>query len=144
MPIKPENRGRYPANWKEIRARILVRANNRCELCRVSNGVTVMRGMAKDKGAYQLPDGVTYSEKNGGLICLRPFDFIGYAVKIVLTIAHLDHIPEHCGDDNLKAMCQKCHLTYDAEHHAKNAAATRRARKAIGDLFDAAREAIEQ
>lgn len=26
MPIKPENRGRYPANWPEIRARILERA----------------------------------------------------------------------------------------------------------------------
>jgi hypothetical protein len=97
--------------------------------------------MGKDKGAYQTPDGVTHSELNGGLICLRPFDFIGYSVKIVLTIAHLDHVPEHCDDDNLKAMCQKCHLKYDAEHHAKNAAATRRARKAIGDLFG---EAIEQ
>lgn len=136
MPIKPENKARYPSNWKEIRAQILERAAHCCELCRVPNGVTVMRGMGKDKGAYQLPDGVTHSEKNGGLICLRPFDFIGYAVKIVLTIAHLDHVPEHCSDGNLKAMCQKCHLTYDAEHHAKNAAATRRARKAIGDLFE--------
>lgn len=31
MPIKPENKGRYPKNWKEIRQQILQRANNRCE-----------------------------------------------------------------------------------------------------------------
>lgn len=33
MPIKPENRKRYPANWKDIRKDILKRADNKCELC---------------------------------------------------------------------------------------------------------------
>ena len=37
MPIKPENKSRYPKNWKEIRERILKRANNRCEFCGVEN-----------------------------------------------------------------------------------------------------------
>jgi hypothetical protein len=37
---------------------------------------------------------------------------------VVLTVAHLDHMPEHCDDDNLMAMCQRCHLSYDADHHA--------------------------
>ena len=37
MPIKPENKSRYPKNWKEIRERILIRANNRCEFCGVEN-----------------------------------------------------------------------------------------------------------
>lgn len=37
MPIKPENRDRYPSNWKDIRADILKRANNRCEFCGVEN-----------------------------------------------------------------------------------------------------------
>lgn len=32
MPIRPENRDRYPPDWPEIRARILRRAGNRCEL----------------------------------------------------------------------------------------------------------------
>lgn len=36
--------------------------------------------------------------------------------KIVLTVAHLDHQPENCDDDNLKAMCQKCHNNYDRQH----------------------------
>lgn len=38
MPIRPENRARYPANWKEIRARIQERAGDCCEECGVPNG----------------------------------------------------------------------------------------------------------
>ena len=37
--------------------------------------------------------------------------------KVILTVAHLDHKPENCTDENLMAMCQKCHLNYDAHHH---------------------------
>jgi len=29
---------------------------------------------------------------------------------------HLDHDPENCEYDNLKAMCQKCHNKYDRAH----------------------------
>ncbi|RUQ28768.1 MAG: hypothetical protein EKK68_14035 [Candidatus Competibacteraceae bacterium] len=32
MPIKPENRHRYPKDWKAIRAAILERAGHRCHL----------------------------------------------------------------------------------------------------------------
>lgn len=49
--------------------------------------------------------------------------------KVILTVAHLDHDPQNCADENLKALCQKCHLSYDAKHHARNAAITRRNRK---------------
>lgn len=35
MPIKPENKARYPADWKAIRARILERAGDRCRLALV-------------------------------------------------------------------------------------------------------------
>lgn len=49
--------------------------------------------------------------------------------KVVLTVAHLDHNPQNCADENLKALCQRCHLTYDARHHAKNASITRYKRK---------------
>ena len=44
---------------------------------------------------------------------------------VVLTVAHLNHTPEDCRDDNLKAMCQACHLNYDRDHHAETAARTR-------------------
>jgi len=36
---------------------------------------------------------------------------------VVLTVAHLDHDPSNCDDDNLEAMCQKCYLRYDQHHH---------------------------
>jgi hypothetical protein len=34
------------------------------------------------------------------------------------------------------AMCQRCHLSYDAHRHAHNARQTRRRRKAAGELFE--------
>ena len=37
MPILPENKSRYPKNWKQIRADILKRANNKCEFCGIEN-----------------------------------------------------------------------------------------------------------
>ena len=38
-------------------------------------------------------------------------------VKVVLTIAHLDHDETNLSvrDERLKAMCQLCHLRYDAK-----------------------------
>ena len=49
--------------------------------------------------------------------------------KVILTVAHLDHDPQNCIDTNLKALCQRCHLKYDNEHHKRNAAATRLRKK---------------
>ena len=57
--------------------------------------------------------------------------------RVVLTIAHTDHMPENCHPTNLRALCQRCHLAYDAAHHAKTAYQTRRRGRALGDLFDA-------
>jgi len=44
---------------------------------------------------------------------------------ICLTIADLDHTPENCERENLRALCQRCHNRYDAWHRAE----TRRQRK---------------
>lgn len=106
MPIRPENRARYPQDWPLISARIRnERAGGRCE-CEgeCGRGVHAGRCMAL----------------NG-----QPSPYTG--TKVVLTVAHLDHTPENCDDANLKAMCQGCHLRYDAEHHAETAASTRAA-----------------
>ena len=35
MPIRPEMRGRYPAEWPAVRAAIMERAGDRCEWCGV-------------------------------------------------------------------------------------------------------------
>ena len=47
-------------------------------------------------------------------------ELTGKLAYVVLTIAHLDHIPEHCDPDNLRALCQRCHNRYDAEHRRKS------------------------
>jgi hypothetical protein len=38
-------------------------------------------------------------------------------LTIVLTVAHLNHVAGDDRDENLAALCQWCHLHYDAEHH---------------------------
>lgn len=46
-------------------------------------------------------------------------ELVGKPFRIVLTVMHLNHIPEDIRDENLKAACQRCHLRYDAERHKK-------------------------
>lgn len=141
MPIKPENRGRYPANWQEIRASILARAGNRCEQCFAVNGDIIAHGIGKDADTYMTDEAKVFDANNGkylGQWRMSDYECNQDGVKIVLTIAHLDHTPENCDPDNLRAWCQRCHLRYDAKHHAENARRTRHERKAVGDLFAAA------
>lgn len=111
MPIRPENRDRYPADWKEISRSIRARAGYRCE------------------GSPAYPD---CRAENGER---HPVT----GSRVVLTVAHLDHTPENCDPANLMAMCQRCHLTYDREHHAQTRYRTRREASRTVDMFDAAR-----
>lgn len=137
MPIKPENKARYPENWKDIRAAILFRANDCCEQCKVPNRERIARGAGSDVDTYMLNDAEVYCANTGeNLGRKRMSDYnVKNMVDIVLTIAHLDHAPENVDESNLKALCQRCHLRYAAAHHAETARTTRHARKAIGDLF---------
>jgi len=115
MPIRPEERARYPDDWPAISLRIRTeRARGCCEcvgqcgkhaeLCTARNGE---------------PHPVTES-------------------RVVLTVAHLNHTPEDVRDENLAAMCQSCHLAYDGPHHAETRARTletRRLAAGIEPLF---------
>ena len=129
MPIKPENKARYPANWKAIRAAILERAGNRCEWsgCGVANrSIGIWR-----KGVFhKLAD----NRADADLAC-DAAEEDGYKVtEIVLTIAHLDHTPEHNDPSNLMAMCQRHHLAYDQAHHTTNSYMTRKAKANTQEL----------
>jgi hypothetical protein len=114
VPIRPENRDRYPADWPTISLDIRTnRANGRCE-CLGECG----RG-THDGRCPNINGGQAY----------------GTGSRVVLTVAHLDHTPENCDPANLRAMCQGCHLHYDRDHHRHTAAATRRAAiEAAGQL----------
>ncbi len=99
MPFQAE---RYPENWKEISLRIREREGWQCKWCGAVNGQ---------------PNPATGS-------------------KVVLTVAHLgttypDGRPGDVydkmdvRDENLAALCQRCHLNYDRAEHIFNAARTR-------------------
>ncbi|MDU6555123.1 MAG: hypothetical protein E6507_09740 [Prevotella bivia] len=54
--------------------------------------------------------------------------------RIVLTIAHLDHTPEHCSPENLRALCQRCHNRYDAEHRKETRSNNKKVKRMVGIL----------
>jgi hypothetical protein len=118
MPIREENRARYPKDWKAISLRIRnERAGGRCECV----------GECGDDHAG-----------DGRCLALN-YELHPYTgSKVVLTVAHLDHTPENCGDDNLKAMCQRCHNRYDMPMRRAGMAERARAKMAAADLFEAA------
>lgn len=122
-PIRASERARYPADWPAISLRIRkVRARGKCE-CTGQCGHDHRAELIAYAGEENLRPGLDHSRciaRNG----LR--HWLTESV-VVLTTAHLDHQPENCDDDNLLAMCQRCHLAYDAEHHAETRAANRQA-----------------
>lgn len=180
MPIKPENRSRYPANWTEIRAAILERAGHRCEYrdlhgyrCRAQQYAV---GHWRESVLWRLPQGFdhlqrrdrqwtplegnrplstaadnqfwnagegrgAYSEhwshKEATAFVARYWDRHDEdrPTIVVLTIAHLDHQPENCTPENLRALCQRHHLAHDHAHHRANAQATRRAKARTLEMF---------
>lgn len=114
MPIKPEKMKRYPGGsihskeWRAFRAFILFRAANRCE------------------GTPQRPE---CRAANG-----QPHPETGS--QVVLTIAHMDHDESHADPDRCRALCQRCHNKWDAEHRRQNAARTRREKSDQMDWID--------
>lgn len=82
----PIDYSKYPINWADIRTQILKRAAFRCE------------------GSPKYPE--CRAEQ------YRPHPETGS--RVVLTVAHLDHDVSNNAPENLRAWCQRCHLTYDA------------------------------
>ncbi len=113
MPI---NYKRYPPEWNIIVSKILIRAKCRCEICGLRNKSTAysISLYVKENGRYKLCSiwfrSRQDAEREDKYNNIKP-------VKVVLTIAHLDHDEENWNIkmDRLKAMCQLCHLRYDAK-----------------------------
>lgn len=141
MPIRPELRKFYGPHWKKvIRPRILARAGDKCENCAAPNHTTVLRAFAwwtpanATSTAFWATGGQPLQELPwagpGIPPTIRGFPFHDrmHWTGIVLTVAHLNHIPGDDRDENLKALCQWCHLDHDKDHHK----ATRATRKDAG------------
>ncbi|MFC3674706.1 hypothetical protein [Ferrovibrio xuzhouensis] len=109
MPIRPENKARYPANWSsEIVPAVRARSGGRCEFEVDGGRCPALQGE---------PHPITGS-------------------KVVLTVAHLDHQPENCDMANLKDACQRCHNRYDMPMRRAGMQARAHASRAVGDLFE--------
>ena len=112
MPIKSETAALYGPDWTEISLEVRERAGWRCE---------GSPAYPRCRAAHHCPHPDTGS-------------------TVVLTVAHLDHDPANNGAPgdrpNLRAWCQRCHMNYDRALHLRNANESRRARKALGDLFE--------
>ena len=106
--MSPMRRDEYPRDWKQKSDSIRFgRAGGRCEC----EGECGAGHEGRCEARHGQPHPVTAS-------------------KVVLTTAHLDQEPRNCDPANLRAMCQRCHLAYDAEQHRLNAAWTRAGRPA--------------
>ena len=115
MPIKKENRAKYPKEWPLISRLIRkYRAGERCE-CQGECG--------------QSHGSIGYCTAHNG----RRHPITGSLV--VLTVAHIDQDPTNNRESNLLALCQRCHLALDAKPSRAKAAKTRRARKAVRELL---------
>ena len=120
MPIRKENKLRYPKNWKtDVRPRIMARAMHNghacCEHCLAPNHMWV--------------------ERTNGFADSWRISMEGKGVRIVLTIAHMNDVIEDCSDENLRALCQLCHNRYDQPKRQEGMRLRRIAERASGDLF---------
>jgi 5-methylcytosine-specific restriction endonuclease McrA len=146
MPIRPENKGRYPADWGTISRQIREDAGQMCQRCGAPNGQFIRRGWSKDKRAiWRLTSDSAYEDgrcsETGDMVADTGEDTVdwGSPIKVVLTVAHLDHHPENCDPANLRAWCQRCHNLYDLPHRRAGIKQRAMAGLAVADLFDSER-----
>lgn len=121
MPNRAAIEGRYPPDWQAIADRIKFgRAGGRCE-CTGECGDE--HNLGADGRCYRR-HGEEYLAKRGNLTVIA---------VVILTTAHLSPPVANCDDDNLKAMCQACHLKFDWELHARTR--QRNKDRAAGQLY---------
>jgi hypothetical protein len=135
MPIRAELRPLYPPHWPDLSRRVrFERAGGECERCGRPHGA-VLR---------VLPDGRwfdsrigTWRDRRGRPARWPDLEELAKqrTTRVILAAAHLNHDPARSGQRNLRAWCQRCHLTHDRAWHLLQRWITYRLRYAIGDLF---------
>ena len=95
------DRGLYPENWEQMAFDIKQAANWTCEGCgrpciRPGESVAAFAGRI----AEQMP-------------LWLAFDPANHPRRFLLSVAHLDHLPQNSDRANLKAWCCPCHCRYD-------------------------------
>jgi hypothetical protein len=119
------DKSKYPVNWPAISIQVRTEAGMRCEWCKVGNYAVGARDCAGMWWSFDRIDNTA-----DGVIA-RWFGRSPDIVRIVLTVAHLDHDPSNNRRSNLAALCQRCHLNHDRDQHMANAAATRERKRDV-------------
>lgn len=132
MPIRPELRHLYGPTWrKETRPAILLRAGYRCEHCGKPDREqieTITGAQAIAIGARMLwrhAPSISWIDHHGRLASPDYNPHItARTITVVLTVAHLNHVAGDDRPENLRALCQWCHLALDRSQHAVNRRST--------------------
>lgn len=135
MPIKPEHKALYPADWEAISRAAKERAGWKCQhpgcTCRQYDVGYWEGEVWRISGHFDWAIDGAYQHARQ-YAAEQQFAHTGDVpdpdpryIVIVLTTAHLDHDPSNCAPENLAALCQRHHLRYDAKHHAETAYMTR-------------------
>lgn len=134
MPIRKDLQHFYGREWREkIRPRILDRDGNCCKFCGKPNHETVHQIVDRARRRMWWFNPILLSNAThihlvdhcGRLLSTDPEALpllTGYDVRVVLTVAHLNHDAADMRDENLAALCQWCHLNHDRGHHAQTRA----------------------
>lgn len=139
MPIRRELRKFYGPEWQNVtRPRILERAGDRCENCGVPNHAQVLRFWGRwvllTKARLTRRHVTAFwndpNSQRSAKLATIPIHLCR-GVHIVLTIAHLNHTPGDDRDENLKALCQWCHLNWDRLHHLESRTARKDAARPL-------------
>jgi 5-methylcytosine-specific restriction endonuclease McrA len=124
MPIRPDLKHYYGAQWRtQIRPRILERDGHRCKFCGKPDRTAVRQVIENGSMWWSLFQETTWTDQTGEKSSADASKFRDIkTVRVVLTVAHLNHNPADNRTENLAALCQWCHLNYDKEHHANTRA----------------------
>jgi len=149
MPIKPELRYLYGKEWRYVtRPRILARAGDKCEQCGKPHQKTVTVMSLSVGGRlvqfWRSSPRLWIRCSDRATFPAKPFERAywkegrAHDVFVLLTVAHLNHVSGDDRDENLKALCQWCHLNYDKLHHHETRATRKDASRPL--LADAMAE----
>jgi len=104
----PVNYIYYHPKWRDVvRPEALKRAGYRCEICKAPNKKLITR----DRNGQWMT--VSEDEIQRGFYQRKDL------TKIQLTISHTNHLTIDNRPENLRALCQKCHLKHDQPHKMK-------------------------
>lgn len=101
----PVNSQHYHPFWSDqIRPEVLRRFHRKCAVCGARNKSYIIR--SKSDGVVEVPDYLTHKDLYEG----------HKVVRIILTVAHLNHFTWDNRPENLSLLCQFHHLQHDRAH----------------------------